>query len=90
MPLTPFRLLFQFFSDSFIAEQKLAQLVNELNTSYEVHNMSTRLEAEKAVQSLMVSATIANNIFSLVLLWQVSRQRWEYSDRGSEFLSSSF
>ena len=49
--------LFQYFNDSHKTEQKLVKLVNELNTTYDVQNISSKPEAEKAMQGLMVCLT---------------------------------
>lgn len=46
----------QYFQDAHTTEQKMIQLVERLNTEYDVQNISTRDAAEQALNSLTVSA----------------------------------
>lgn len=46
----------QYFQDAHTTEQKMIQLVERLNTEYDVQNISTRDAAEQALNSVTVSA----------------------------------
>lgn len=46
----------QYFQDAHTTEQKMIQLVERLNTEYDVQNICTRDAAEQALNSVTVSA----------------------------------
>lgn len=48
--------IIQYFQDAHTTEQKMIQLVERLNSEYDVQNISTRDAAEQALNSLTVSA----------------------------------
>lgn len=52
----------QYFQDAHTTEQKMIQLVQRLNTEYDVQNISTRDAAEQALNSLTVSAWNENKL----------------------------
>ena len=49
-------LISQYFEDSHTTEKKMIQLVDRLNTEYDVQNISSREAAEQALDRLTVSA----------------------------------
>ena len=46
----------QYFEDSNITEKKMIQLVDRLNTEYDVQNITSRESAEQALERLTVSS----------------------------------
>ena len=53
-----FRLVFQYFSDAHTAELKMKELIEELNTKFDVQNISSKEEAEGALSQLSVSELV--------------------------------
>ena len=50
----------QYFQDAHTTEQKMKQIVDRLNTKYDVQSITSRQAAEQALESLTVSCVIAS------------------------------